>query len=82
MTKAIKYYLVTLETKKGKREARQKLVELLDQRHNAVFSERNHFMLFLLDFIEKIENINKLQRLIQMRIRNPAKLLRWSFLQK
>ena len=82
MTKAIKYYLVTLETKKGKREARQKLVELLDQRHNAVFSERNHFMLFLLDFIEKIENISKLQRLIQRRVRNPAKLLRWNFFQK
>ena len=45
-TKAMKYYLVTLETKKGKREAQQKLVELLNQRHNADFLERNHFMLF------------------------------------
>ena len=75
----MKYYLVTLETKKGKREAQQKLVELLDQRHNADFSETNHFMLFLLDFKVKIENINKLQRLIPRRIRNSGKLLRWSF---
>ena len=45
MTKAIKYYLVTLETKKGKREARQKLVELLDQRQRSFFGKKSFYAL-------------------------------------
>ena len=51
-----------------------KLVGLFDQIHDADFSGKNYFMLFLLLFIEKTGNTNKLHRYIQRCLQNHVRL--------